>query len=457
MRAWMGPSISRRLLGSLLLAFVLVWGALLLLYWQRWLQGREARVQETVEQVLALLTPDQTPAEALLRVQTVDELSAIGLRQAGQGTVAGFILRDLSRPDAAPLYVAAGLREQTALRWTLAGACELPGRDCIHRQAHNTRWALHRISLPMRNSEVFAGIHAALLPLLLLAFPLVFLPLGLAVWRGLAPLNRLGTELARRQPQDLAPLPEPILRDLRYREMQPLLHALQGLMQRLRGHLARERAFVEDAAHELRTPMARISAQAHVLRMAGSDEAREQASRQLEAGVARASHVVEQLLALARLEAAAPTTLQSLDLAEWLREQLAAQLPAAETAGIELSLDAPERWPLQTEPQALASIVGNLVENAIRYAGAGAELVLQLHPGPPLELWVQDNGPGIAPEAQEKIFERFQRGEQRGADGSGLGLAIVQQACERLGLRLVLESPCLENGRGCRFRLIWPP
>lgn len=455
----LGPSLARRLIAALLLAFVLVWIALLLLYWQRLTQGREAQVQRTVAQVLALLTPEQPAGEAALRVRTVDELSRQELRDAGQSTRAGFILRDLRHPDDPPVYIAEALQDRE-LRWTLDGACELQGRACINQARSNGRWELRRLSLPMGDGEVFAGIHQALLPLLGLSFPLILLPLWLGVRSGLAPLNRLSRLLAQRRPEDLSPL----ALDLRYRELQPLLGSLQGLFARLRGHLERERAFVEDAAHELRTPMALIGTQAHVLKRAVSEAEREQAGRQLDAAVERASHLVQQLLALARMEAATEPALQQLDAAEWLREQLLVHMAAADQAGIELSLDAPDHLWLQTEPQALASIVGNLVENALRYAGRGARLELLLRPGADaVELVVQDDGPGIAPAEQAQLFTRFHRGRQQGGpvSGSGLGLSIVQQACLRLGARLSLESPRRDlpsehGGRGCAFRIRLP-
>lgn len=451
-----GPSLARRLIASLLLAFVLVWIALLLLYWQRLTQGREAQVLRTVSQVLALLEPEQSPTEAALRARTVDELSRQELRDVGQSTRAGFILRDLQRPADEPVYIAEQL-QGVGLHWSLDGACTLRGQPCINQARSNGRWELRRISLPMGDGEVFAGIHQALLPLLLLSFPLILLPLWLAVSRGLAPLNRLSRLLGQRRPDDLSPLQL----DLRYRELQPLLGALQALFARLRGHLERERAFVEDAAHELRTPMALIGTQAHVLKRATSDAEREQAGRQLDAAVDRASHLVQQLLALARMEAAMAPALQRLDLAEWLREQLLLHMARADEAGIELSLEAPDQLWWQSETQALASVVGNLVENALRYAGRGAKLELQLQAVEGgVELVVQDDGPGIAPEDQALLFTRFHRGRQQSGpvSGSGLGLSIVQQACLRLGARLSLESPRadLPGQRGCRFRIQLP-
>jgi two-component system sensor histidine kinase QseC len=460
----LGPSLARRLLVSLLGAFVLVWWALLLVYWHQWAQNREATVQRTVDHVLALLPPEQSTAEAVLRVRTVDELSVRSLRFAGQSTVAGFILVDLSEPAAAPVYVAEALRKIPGLRWTLDSGCSLPGHDCIQRTNRNARWELHRVSLPMEDGQVFASIHEALMPMLLLVFPVVLLPLLLAVSSGLAPLNRLGQQLRQRAAGDLAPLPPELLRQLRHRELEPLVQSLNDLLARLRRHLAHERAFVEDVAHEMRTPMALISAQAHVLLRAESEEARQAASQQLAAGVARASHLVEQLLTLARMEAASAPPLVTIDLAEWLRGWLLGQLDVAEAAGVELGLDAPDHLHVPTEPQALASIVGNLVGNALRYAGRGAQLEMRLTRmvDGAIELCVQDDGPGIQAADQGHIFNRFQRGQGPDSDdavqGSGLGLAIVKQACERLGLQLSLQSPRpdLSPARGCRFLIRWP-
>jgi signal transduction histidine kinase len=207
---------------------------------------------------------------------------------------------------------------------------------------------------------------------------------------------------------------------------------------------------VQEAAHELRTPMAVVSAQAHVLRMAQDPKERLEAEQHLDAALARASHLVGQLLQLAQVGGERALVLAPLDLAQDVANDLAALVPGAMQRNIELALDAPDSLVVAMERQTFKSILHNLVGNAIRYVHEGGKVEVSLaRQGADIVLAVTDNGPGIPADQHELVFERFHRGGDHAASGVGLGLAIVRQACKRLGGTVALGTGM--QGAGCQF------
>jgi signal transduction histidine kinase len=319
------------------------------------------------------------------------------------------------------------------------------------------RWSL-RLALPeltLIDLIKRDGLDPGLIVPMLIALPLLLLPLGLAVKRGLLPLRVLSGQLAGRKAQDLAPLDF----DVKYGELKPTVAALDALLQQLSGKIVREQGFVQDAAHALRTPMALIAAQAHVLARARTPEARLDAEQDINHAIARASHVIRQLLELARVDGMLAPNRQNWDVAQLARHDLAQMALTAMACQIELELEAPETLLHVLERNTFQSILHNLVDNAIRYGKPGGTVLVDLQKqGEDLLLSVSDDGPGIALEEREAVFERFYRGS--GQDGSahgsahdthgaGLGLAIVRQAAARLGGSVALLSAA--NGRGCRF------
>jgi two-component system OmpR family sensor kinase/two-component system sensor histidine kinase QseC len=159
----------------------------------------------------------------------------------------------------------------------------------------------------------------------------------------------------------------------------------------------------------------------------------DQAIARLRAGVDRATHLVEQLLALARAEpGAAAAPMAEIDLAEVARQALADAEPLATRQGAQITLAAPAPVPMRGDAQALRSAMRNLLDNAVKYGGRHVELSVRAEAGG-WQVQVDDDGPGIPPEQRERMFDRFQRGEAREVEGSGLGLAIVQAVARRHG------------------------
>ncbi|MFC0398363.1 ATP-binding protein [Paraburkholderia rhizosphaerae] len=264
---------------------------------------------------------------------------------------------------------------------------------------------------------------------------IVLLPLlGVAVWgvvgRGLAPLRRVTGALDTRHPEALDPLPDSRLP----LEVRPLVHALNALLERLAIALDTQKAFVADAAHELRTPLAAVQIQAQLVARAHDDAARSEALTDLQAGVTRATRLAEQLLALARAEPDGREAAQQIDLDTLLHDCVAAYAPLAERRGVDLGIEASEPAFVRGDAEALRVLFNNLIDNATKYTPGGGRVDVCLHvtDGHPV-VQIADSGPGIPPEERERVFDRFYRvgaGANRvrtDVAGSGLGLAIVRR------------------------------
>lgn len=296
---------------------------------------------------------------------------------------------------------------------------------------------------------------ALYLTLRILAPLIVLIPLAAAllwwiVGRALRPLHALGAQLSQRQPAAFAPLalePLPV-------EAQPLVAALNALLARLQAAFEQQRSLVADAAHALRTPLTAVTLQAQLAQRANGPE-RDAALARLEAGVKRASHVVAQLLALARLDPeAAGAPARPLDLAQLVRNVGDELRPLAERSQLALEIETPARACLAGHEAALHMALTNLVDNALRYTPAGAVRVALDQEADSWTLRVSDTGPGIPADERERVFDRFYRGRDSTAPGSGLGLAIVREVARLHGgsVHIAEAAP----GRGTTVVLYLP-
>jgi signal transduction histidine kinase len=270
------------------------------------------------------------------------------------------------------------------------------------------------------------------------------LPMAALVWWLVnlmtAPLRSLARGVQQRDAAALTPLALDDLPD----EVAPLVSALNALLARLGDSLAAQRAFVADAAHELRSPLTALKLQLQALRSAPPGEAREAAQVALGQGIDRAARLVEQLLALARSEpGATPAEAQDLDLTALASQALADLWPQAQAKGSTLALDSEQPVPLRGDAASLSALIRNLAHNALQYSPPGAQVILHTEQQHGVStLTVDDSGPGIPPAERDKVFDRFWRRDSGQADGSGLGLAIVQAVAQRHGAQLTLgESP----------------
>jgi two-component system sensor histidine kinase QseC len=290
-------------------------------------------------------------------------------------------------------------------------------------------------------------------PSALVSLVVVALALWLASRFGLRPLLALSAQIAARAPEDDGGLPP-----ARHCELQPIVQAMNRLLEDVRAQRRSERAFFADAAHELRTPLAVINAQAHALAASDSAAQRRAALQALESGVGRSADVLEKLLTLARLDAAAalPRQLARVDVAALAREVVAQQSERALQSGHDLGAEAPAPAWARADAQALESALLNLVDNALRYTVPGSRIdVCARTEGDAVLLVVEDDGPGIPAQERERVWRRFERGSAAvGQAGSGLGLAIVAEALRRCGGGVALASS--EGLGGACFTLRLP-
>ena len=272
----------------------------------------------------------------------------------------------------------------------------------------------------------------------------VLLPvLGVLIWvlvgHGLLPLTRLARSLHERDVGALDPLSAAGVPE----EAQPLVSSLNDLLARLKKAIDAQRAFVADAAHELRTPLTALQLQAQLVERANTDEERSAALAELKNGLQRTSHVVQQLLTLARQEPGAtdsPTA--EVRLAELVRQSVVAHSPLAEAAAVDLGVaDADETLAVEGDADALRILIDNLVANAVRYTPAGGriDVVCARRDGAAL-IEVADSGPGIPEDERARVFDRFYRRGGDGQQSSGLGLSIVRTIAERHGAQVQLDD-----------------
>jgi len=303
----------------------------------------------------------------------------------------------------------------------------------------------------LRRDRASAMALRILLPLAA-SFPLFAILIWLLVSRELRPLEEIARGIRRRRPDSLEPLPAGDLPE----EVVPLVNELNSLLVRLGGAIETQRRFTEDAAHELRSPLTALQLQIQLVERARSPEELREALDALRSGAKRASHLVEQLLTMARLEPeaarAAPSEVALEEVAASILEDLE---PLAEAKGVELRAGRIEAARVAGQPEALRTLARNLVDNAIRYTPPAGRIELSVFvDGGRPALEVNDSGPGIAPEERERVFDRFYRLPGAGAQGSGLGLAIVRQIADAHRAEVSLGEA--DHGKGLRVTVRFP-
>jgi two-component system sensor histidine kinase TctE len=297
-----------------------------------------------------------------------------------------------------------------------------------------------------------AVLLASLLGALALALPMALMAM-IAVGRGMRPLRLAATELASRTPSQLEPI------DTRAvpHEVRTFVDALNDLFGRLRDVAAAQRAFVADAAHQLRTPLAVLRVEAAQALDSPHPPALRPTLERLHSAAERGARLAQQLLLLARAEATAidPTQpSQLLDLSQLVTEAADRWLQPSIEADQDLGFELAPAW-VEGNPLLLAELLGNLIHNAIEHAGAKSRITIRtgMLDGS-AQLIVEDDGCGIAAEEHVSVWQRFRRARGAKGTGSGLGLAIVKDIAQLHGASATLTSG--EQGRGLRVRIGFP-
>lgn len=290
---------------------------------------------------------------------------------------------------------------------------------------------------------------ATVLPMLI-ALPLLGLGAGWLVSRGLQPLVDVSAELERRGPRALEPLaPQPLPT-----EVQPLVNRLNELLERVRRSLEQERSFASNAAHELRNPLAALRAQAEVARDSRDAQVARTALDSVILACDRLTRLIEQLLALARVEElGTPSTPVRLDVVA--HDVVAALAPRAFAGGGDLALEVAGPVEVAGNASLLEAALRNLVDNALRHGGATVNARVGVHQDDAgCTLSVEDDGTGVAADRIDRLGNRFERADAAPDTGSGLGLALVQRIAHWHGGSLTFET--CASGRGLRVTLRLP-
>ena len=373
------------------------------------------------------------------------------LAQALQGDGLDFVIQVWS-PDGRLLY---GSHPQMGASGPVApGFSDVQNAEgrwrvfSIWHQGLTIQVAQHKLA---RDALAYAAALRTLAPFVL-ALPL----LGFLIWRLVGQevrfLESTAKDVARRTPESLEPIQSAAVPE----EIRPLVDALNGLLGRLGSALSQQRQFIADAAHELRTPLTALRLQLQLAQRASDPKERDMALATLGEGIARATHVVEQLLAMARQDPSAQALEKKpVNLDELAREVVEGERAVAEEKGVRLHLDSRLQGnDTVGDRMALRTLVENLVDNAVRYTPSGSITVRSYAGVNDAVFEVEDTGPGIPAAERERVFDRFYRGESAGEGGSGLGLAIVRRIAERHGGRVeLLDGP---GGKGLLARVSLP-
>ncbi len=328
-----------------------------------------------------------------------------------------------------------------------------PGFSTV--EDNGAKWRIYSLELPEDGMLVEMGEKMALrktlvqrilidlfVPLLLLV-PLVGLSLWVGITGGLSTIRALIDQIGRRTPDDLSTIHIKLPSDL-----MPLQQSINQLLTSLQHSLTAEKRFADNAAHQLRTPLATIKLQLQMLEQASTPTEQRQLMADLIASTERASRLVGQLLTVARINHQ-PLSMQQVSLLPMLAQILAEYGPLVKEKKLELALEG-DSAELQADETLLRLLVSNLIDNAVKYTPAGGQILVQVGKGEGgTQLTITDSGPGIAPEARGLVFERFYRVTGAAAEGTGLGLAIVGEIVSRLNGRIALS----DNPAGCGLQV----
>ncbi|GAO36435.1 histidine kinase [Sulfuricella sp. T08] len=342
----------------------------------------------------------------------------------------------------------------------------LPEEGFSHGELQGERWRYYRQRDPSRELEVIVGqsdlarndlareVAWHNLQPFLFGLPLLAIAALIAIRLGLQPLRKLAHELQQRSPERL----DPVRLEDSPTEIAPVIEALDRLFARVAATLENERRFTSDASHELRTPLAALRAQVQAAMLTENSVERLESLHKALQGTDRMSHLVGQLLTLARLdELSASTHLEPVDLAAVTRECCAELGPEALARNIELELNGEDTAPISGSPDLLRVLVRNLLDNAIRYTPVGGHIIVAIRilKNSAQQLEVCDSGPGVPDEQLAQLGQRFSRFNPTQAEGVGLGLSIALRIAEIHRARIAFSRGTAAGG--LRVSAEFPP
>jgi two-component system sensor histidine kinase TctE len=318
----------------------------------------------------------------------------------------------------------------------------------------NTLYQLYMSETIHQRQALIRGILANIVIPQLLLILIAVAAVWYALKQGLAPLEKLRREVQQRKRDDLSLLD----RSEAPEEVQPLIDAVNNLLERLQQAMQAQKRFVADAAHQLRTPIAGLKTQAELALRTEDPEQKQQALAHILTSTRHGIRLVNQLMALARNEPGGQGTenFAPLNLNQLAQECTANWIQMALEKNIDLGFDgAPAAEEVLGDAASLVEMLNNLIDNAIRYTQPGGHITVSVNTTPQgAMLSVEDNGPGIDPQHRERVFERFYRVLGTGQSGSGLGLAIVAEVAKRHQAALRLDTG--SGGKGTLISVRFP-
>jgi two-component system sensor histidine kinase QseC len=436
-----GHSIRRRLLLALLATTLLVWGATLLFSYRDTRHELDELLDAHLAQSTSLLIAqinhetDEIDVEHPPRPYHYQRKVAFQIWERGKT----LLLHSASAPNVRLSPADQGFSDSQVgdSTWRVFSAWD------------DTRHFLIQVGERREARDALARtIAKAMLLPLLVALPVLALMIWFSVARALRPLQVLGSQVALRHADNLAPIEAATAPN----EVLPLLQGLNKLFERMRTSIDSERGFTANAAHELRTPLAAVRTQAQVARSASDYAERRRALDNVIAGCDRAAHLMDQLLTLARLEPNQTLQREAVDLQALVVNVVAELAPAAIAKDVDLQLASRVAVAVAGSPGLLAIMVHNLIDNAIRYTAHHSAVQVAVTPtGDGAEFSVLDQGPGISEDELGRVWDRFYRVLGSGETGSGLGLSIVKRIAELHDAKVSLTPGA--SGTGLHVRV----
>lgn len=435
----MNPSLRLRLLAGTLVIVSTIWLSLSLFAWRESRHEAEeifdAHLAQTAHLLAAFVAEDSDELDEHLPSHRYARKVAFQVWRGDR-----LLVHSLNAPDERLSPVAEGFSNAGSggRDWRVYGVRDRKGRHLIQvAEARQARDAVGR------------ELATHLVVPLAVALPLLAMALLLLIRRGFAPLDALAALIAERSPQRLDPIPLAGVP----RELEPILSRLNDLLGRLGASLEQERRFTADAAHELRTPLAAIRTLAQVAQGSNAAE-RTDVLAQVIAAADRATHLVAQLLTLARADAGPGEPNGPVDLRTLAIDAVADAAPAALTKAVDIELEDGPPVVVAGNTALLTALLRNLVDNAVRYSPSGSRVAVACRADthtPCIE--VVDQGPGIPASERARVLDRFYRILGHDESGSGLGLSIVARVADSHGARLELvDGP---GGKGLCARVVF--
>jgi two-component system sensor histidine kinase TctE len=441
MNAPAGLSLQRQLLLWLLVPQLVLWAGGGLLAYRFALSYVEKGIDQSLTQSVRALARQVKPigsgllidfpraAQDVLEQDPTDRISYMVSSPPGK-----FVLgnQNLPQPDMPAQQAGAPL----LYRGTLDGKpLRIVAMDVNYGDDASPQTLRVQVGKSLQVQQRIAGELVAdmLVPLLALGALLSLLVYG-GIRRGLAPLTRLTAQLEDRSVNDRAPIGATLAPS----EVHALVKAINALLEEVARHVRQEKRFLDDAAHQLRTPLAGLISQVELAQQEVREPALVERLFKVHTGAKRSAHLVHQLLTLARTENHVRRV--PLDLAALAREVAREWTPRALVAGMDLGYEGEQSLMIEGDGLQVREALSNLIDNALRYTPSGTTITLRVdRTASGARLAVEDNGPGLAPAEMTQVFQRFWRGSQL-PGGCGLGLSIVREITRRHGGEAAVQA-----------------